>query len=385
MAGAELTTKIVLLANSVLTAQRALVAMKAAVDRRAHGFSPVWLFGIRDEDQHFAELLTTIPMDPASGTIQARGVPPPVGGKDPEPYSFTLDVIDQQPNDPRRDKGCTEVLVKVVTTNPKSARRNREIMEWLATVTGKNPPRTGLWIVVGQDEAIGSEGADRSNLFLHKDLQDLVEALLIGAGNRLATVVISVGGFEYYLLDAYREDTDGRIQRPLERACDPAFVERVLAALLRQASLLGGLVKRCSAWQAAGARLGRSRLALVQPMSSNGFFSDDGAPNVDRASGSPLVTPDGMVEDYPPGARKSPFPRTDRERPASGARPGGQPADTALPFWLPYLTADAPIAIALHDTERQQSARERSLLAVECRRLDAELPKTGLPDLAIEY
>jgi hypothetical protein len=374
---AELTTKIVLLAHSIPAAHRALAAMKAATDRNAHGFDRNLLADITRENERFAGLLATIPMDPAGGTIQNLGFPAEIGPEDPEPYSFIFDLTRQEVKSPTGmdvRRASTEVVVKIVTTNPRPARRDQEVTEWLAAAKGQGQVRAGLWIVVGQDEAIGSEGRDRSNrtLFLDQDLRELAVSLLKKPGSGLSTVVMSIGGFEHYLLDTYRRRPDESWERPFDLARERAVVENILAALLRQATLLHNLLSHCANWQHEGTRLGQPRLAVVQPMSSNGFFSDDGAPNVDRATGSPLMTPDGMVEDFKWGSRKSSFPRTNRERRLPHA--DAQRTDTALPFWLPYLTADALMAIVL---------QKAGTLALECSVFDAGLPKRGrLPDRA---
>ena len=365
---AKLTTKIALVANDAATAQRALAAVRAAVDRRAHGFAPGLLARILPlngtSGDEFARLCDRVPMDPESEPHLAEVGTPAAGLPEAETYSFVLRLIDS--DSPPPNDGATPVIVKIVTgEDADPVARYREVASWL-NESGKDEGavRAGVWVILAQVKptAIGPQedqdnrGADENgvgdldhSVFLKHELCTLVERLASAA-----SVVMSVGNFEYYLLDAY-ERKDGRLRRPFELARDRGIVGRILAGLLRQAPHLRQLVSFCAARQSPSAQSAwLGRIAVVQPMSSNGFFADDGAPNVDRVMGLPLLTPDGMIEDFVWGTRPSPFPRTDNE----------------LPAWVPYLTADAVLSIALG---------RAGGFAFPCDVLDQMLPKVGGP------
>jgi hypothetical protein len=357
-----LITRIVLVANGPLAGERALAAMAAGAARRAHGFEPTLLPKIESENNRLTELFNSVAMDPANGEQALPGAPTDSGrrinaGEDPEPYSFLFRFING-----RGEPGTARVELKVVGSSPITARRDRELTAWLS-----KPPdvkdavvRTGLWVVAGQEAAFGSSASDRSKrpVFLQHELMVLAENMLDAVRSNLQTVVLSVSGFEYYLLDAYQRFAQGSPnpagdwRRPLQLACDPRVVREIMLALTRQAPLFRQVVSRCSAWQRSPSAA-NGRLALLQPISANGFFSDDGSPNVDRAKGSPLLTQDGMIDDRST-ASASPFPQTDRE----------------LQAWLPYLTADPVMEIIL---------RRAGRLAVECGDLEMDLPKQGRP------
>jgi hypothetical protein len=223
--------------------------------------------------------------------------------------------------------------------------------------TANTDVRTGLWIVAGREGALIGAATDRARYpALRQDLASIAEDLLITASDRLDTVVLSIADFEYYLIDAYRQADENaenparEYSDPFELACDCGLVHKIIQALLRQAPHFRQLVSRCAAWKDMEAG-GRGRLALLQPISANGFFSDDGSPNVDRMTGSPLVTPDGLIDDRLPG-HASAFPNSDHD----------------MRNWVPYLTADPLMAIVL---------REAGGFAVDCSQIEKELPKPG--------
>jgi hypothetical protein len=350
----QLITRIVLLANGVPAAERSLAALAAGMARRAHGFLPSLLPKIETEDNQFAKLLAKVAMDPRGGEVNPERGAPGAVGVEPEPYSFVVEFVDVE----NGGSGRARVEVKVVTSAKE--RRDRELADWLVRPVNTKDTvlRTGLWVAAGQEDAAGSEEGDRPKrpIFLQHDLIALAENLLSAASGSLHTVVLSISGFEYYFLDAYRNTAEdpngltGDFLRPFELACNPAIVREIMLALIRQAPHFRQLVGRCAAWQRAPSA-GRKCLALLQPISANGFVSDDGSPNVDWATGFPLLTQDGLIDDRQQ-IQTSLFPRTDKE----------------LSVWVPYLTADPVMAIIL---------RSAGALAIECGDLDAELPKLG--------
>lgn len=339
----RLTTRIVLLANGLPAAERAIAAMAAGISRRTHGFDPRFLLSIESEDDRFTDLIDRVAMDPhGDGSLESKAVPIE---QEVEPYSFFLRFIHGG-----RPPGGTRVELRIVTSNLIKERADeyyRDVAAWLARpAQDKAAVRSGLWILAGNEEK------DRATqvVFLRPELIAFAERFLIGAKASLATVVLSIVGFEYYLLDAYRKTAAGGYRRPLELAYDVETVRKIMLALIRSAPHFRRLVSRCAAWQEYATTSGDRRpLALLQPISANGFFADDGAPNIDRVMGLPLLTLDGMV-DSRKGA--SPFPQTDDQ----------------LPDWVPYLTADPMMEIVLRRTGR---------LGIACEELEKYLPAFG--------
>ncbi len=357
----RLTTRIVLLANGVPAAERALAAMVAGANRSAHGFRHRFLVGVGEtlEDSRFTGLLDRVAMDPrAAGQNPAAGIPRQIDDE-PEVYKFVVQFLDRE----EPGEGGTLVELKVVTSSfAEDKSRYQELVNWLgARPDSDERIRGGLWILAGDEEKIPSHGGgnDRaeSAVFLHPKLIGLAEKLLTASPGQLETVVVSVIGFEYFLLDSYQENAPNSLRRPLDLAFDKDIVRKIAVALVRGAPLFCRLILRCSAWQAQPApTTDRKRLALLQPISANGFFADDGAPNVDRDTGYTLLTPEGMIEDR--GIEGGPFPSDDLQ----------------LPYWTPYLAADPIMEIVLG---------ELGTLAMECRDIEKDLPRLGYSPSAV--
>jgi hypothetical protein len=337
----RLTTRIVLLASGMPAAERAIAAMAAGIARRTHGFGPDLLLAIEPEDNRFAYLIDRVTMDPhGSGILEPKA---PLIEQEVEPYSFIVRFIHGE-----KPPGVTRVEVRIVTSELVKKRGDecyREVGAWLAR-PAQAVVHSGMWILAGNEEKDRATQA----VFLRPELIAFAERFLNSAKASLATVVLSIVGFEYYLLDAYRKTAAGGYRRPLELAYDVETVRKIMLALIRSAPHFRRLVSRCAAWQEyAKVSDGRRPLALLQPISANGFFADDGAPNIDRVMGLPLLTLDGMVDDRK-GA--SPFPRTDDQ----------------LPDWVPYLTADPMMEIVL---------RRKGDLGIVCEELEKYLPALG--------
>jgi hypothetical protein len=335
----RLTTRIVLLANGIPAAERAIAAMAAGIARRTHGFDRELLLAIESEDNRFADLIDRVTMDPhGSGILEPKA---PLIEQEVEPYSFLVRFIHGE-----KPPGVTRVEVRIVTSDQVKERgdeRYREVAAWLAR-PAQAVVHSGLWILAGNEEKDRATQA----VFLRPELIAFAERFLNGAKGPLSTIVLSIVGFEYYVLDAYRKTAAGGYRRPLELAYDVETVRKIMLALIRSAPHFRRLVSRCAAWQEY-AKVSGGPLALLQPISANGFFADDGAPNIDRIMGLPLLTLDGMIDDRT-GA--SPFPRTDDQ----------------LPDWVPYLTADPMMEIVL---------RRAGRLGIACEELEKYLPALG--------
>jgi len=349
--GQPLTTRIVLLVDGMPAAERALASMYAAAQRRAHGFAPTLWSGVDPIDDRFQALLDRVPMDlHAQEGGLAPGRAPAIG--EGARYTFNFRFI--RPKDTGPFGSRVETMI-VTSDQVQNSEMHAEVISFLTAAPDNGAAlHCGLWVLAGREDGYSDiipqgkadrrPASSRRSLYLDRRLAEFAKGLLNARNAALDTVVLSVVGFEYYLIDAYKQ-RDGFLERPLDFACNRAVVQEILVALIRRAPVFRQLVARCALWQ----RHGQRRLSLLQPVSANGFFSDDGAPNIDRATGYALVTPDGIV-DARSGA--SPFPRTDQE----------------MPEWVPYLTADPAISII------SGSAGDLGIL---CQDVESSLPKLG--------
>jgi hypothetical protein len=155
---------------------------------------------------------------------------------------------------------------------------------------------------------------------------------------RLKSVVIVVPGIEWLFAGRIRPVPEDGAEPFTHLACaqDNWLVLSLLARCVPESSGMHNLLLNLIEWQASAPHL--RRLAAIQPTSANGFTFDDGEPNVDRRSGRPMLTPDGLVM----GAVRR-----------QGPGPASFPATAAVARrWTPLNGADALSGLLRHEPEQ---------------------------------
>lgn len=167
-------------------------------------------------------------------------------------------------------------------------------------------------------------------VFLAQPLIEDIERKL-ARNDRLTTVVVAVTGVEYLFAGRRRILFGERLLTPLEMAANATIMTHLLAITLAGAPEAVDLLCKLEAWRERD----RKRRLELHVTSANGFTIDDGEPNVDRETGRPLLTPDGlaMVDPRRGAAGQAPFPRNVAE----------------APNWTPFNPATAVFSLFYKD------------------------------------